>query len=514
MLRKVTTKYGVIEGVSSGDPRITVFRGVPYAKPPVGDLRWRAPQPPEPWEGVLKADRFPNIAVVPQPGVDWTDFYTRELNPTGYEHKTSEDCLYLNIWSPARSTYDKLPVFFYIHGGGFTAGYSYEVEFDGERVARNDVIFITVGYRLGPLGFFSHKDLDEECQGNQGLLDQLQALKWVKENIAAFGGDPSRVTICGQSAGGMSVSSLLNSPLAEGYFSGGIMMSGGGIRPPFGGVGPWLSLEDGQRYGQQLLDFIGVKSLKEARGVPAEVIVSTGLGRWPDGKIAPMRWRPTIDGVFFTEELRDSIIAGHGADVPIMIGCCKGENIPKQFVGELSSIEAFRKSAEEKYGDRAEEFLSMCDLSSEENFRNFVSGELGLCTGYTGAMAYARREAQLGRKAYTFVFDHDIPGDDAGSFHGSDMWFVFDSLGHSWRPFEGKHYDLARQVSSYWTNFVKNGDPNGKDRIGKELPEWRPFTEDEAFTICFKDKPVKLDESGKELKRFTQEYFLDQNTEE
>ena len=119
----------------------------------------------------------------------------------------------------------------------------------------------------------------------------------------------------------------------------------------------------------------------------------------------------------------------------------------------------------------------------------------------------------LGRKAYTFVFDHDIPGDDAGSFHGSDMWFVFDSLGHSWRPFEGKHYDLARQVSSYWANFVKNGDPNGKDRIGKELPEWKPFTEEEEFTICFKDKPVKLDESGKEIKRFTQEYFLEQNTE-
>ena len=177
MLRKAVTQYGTIEGVPCGDPRITVFKGVPYAKPPVGELRWRAPQPPGPWQGVLRADRFPNIAVHTQPGEDFTDFYTKELNPTAYEYTMSEDCLYLNIWSPARSTADKLPVFFYIHGGGFTAGYSYEVEFDGERVARNDVIFITVGYRLGALGFFSHPELDEPSQGNQGLLDQLMALK-------------------------------------------------------------------------------------------------------------------------------------------------------------------------------------------------------------------------------------------------------------------------------------------------------------------------------------------------
>ena len=508
MLRKVTTKYGMIEGTASGDPRVTVFWGVPYAKPPVGDLRWRAPQPAEPWEGVLNADRKPKIAMQPQPGEDWTDFYTKELNPTAYEYTVSEDCLYLNIWSPAKSEADNLPVFFYIHGGGFTAGYPFEVEFDGERVARNDVIFITVGYRLGAFGFFSHPELRGECLGNQGLLDQLAALKWVQENIRAFGGDPSRVTICGQSAGGMSVSSILNSPLAKGLVSGGIMMSGGGLRPPKGGVGPWLSLEEAENYGKELLECIGVRNLSEAMEIPAPVILRTALGRWKDGKNGPLRWRPCIDGYFFKTELRDSILAGENLDVPIMIGCTRGENRPRPGFGMPKDIEDFKAGIADEYGDKSDALLSLCDLRSEDAFRAFYNDEIGFSMGYTGAMAYARKNAQLGRKSWTFVFDHDIPGDDAGSFHGSDMWFVFDSVGHSWRPFTGKNYDLARQVSSYWCNFVKNGDPNGCDRIGNALPEWKAFDENDEFTICFKDQPEKFDEGNDALKRLIQRHFL------
>lgn len=510
MLRIVETKYGRIQGIASGDPRITVFKGVPYAKPPIGPLRFMAPEEPEAWEGVLKADHFPNIAMQPQPGEDWTDFYTKELNPTGYEHVVSEDCLYLNIWSPAKSTKDRLPVFFYIHGGGFVAGYPYEVEFDGERVARNDVIFITVGYRLNAFGFFSHPALRDKCRGNQGLLDQLQALKFVKENIEAFGGDPERVTICGQSAGGMSVSSLLNSPLAEGYFSGAVMMSGGGLRSPEGGVGPWLSLEDAEHYGEALFEQIGVKTLEEAQQVPAGVILRTALGNWKDGKNGPLRWRPVIDGCFFKEELRDAILSGRNSSVPILIGCTRDENRPRGFFGELAGIESFKAAAKARYGEKAEEFLALCTLDSEEAFRSFAQNEIGLSFGYTGAMAYARRNAQLGRKAWTFVFDHDIPGDDAGSFHGSDMWFIFDSLGHSWRPFSGKHYDLARQVSSYWANFVKTGDPNGTDRNGNPLPEWKPFDDAEEFTICFKDAPERFEEGNAALQRMTQKYYLDE----
>ena len=508
MLRTVATKYGVIEGIPCGDPRVTVFWGVPFAKPPVGELRWLAPEPLEPWEGVYHADRKPPIAMQLQPGEEWTDFYTKELNPTAYEYEVSEDCLYMNIWSPAKSEKDNLPVFFYIHGGGFTAGYPFEVEFDGERVARNDVIFITVGYRLNAFGFFSHPELREKCLGNQGLLDQLAALKWVKENISAFGGDPSRITICGQSAGGMSVSSILNSPLSEGLVSGGIMMSGGGLRPEKGGVGPWLSLDDAEKYGQELLKCIGVESLDQARDIPASIILKTALGRWPDGKNGPLRWRPAIDGYFFKEELRDAILSGRNLGVPIMIGCCRDENRPRGFFGGSETIESFKKRIHEEYGEKADEFLSLCDLSSEESFKDFRNNELGLAMGYTGAMAYARKNAELGRKAWTFVFDHDIPGDDAGSFHGSDMWFVFDSVGHSWRPFTGKHYDLARQVSSYWCNFVKTGNPNGSDRNGEVLPEWKAFDAEEEFTICFKDAPEKFDEGNYQIKRLAQKHYL------
>lgn len=513
MLRIVKTNYGIIEGVPCGNPRITVFKGIPYASPPVGDLRFKAPQSPKKWDGILKADTFPPISLQNQPGENFSDFYTKELNPTAYEYTMSEDCLYINIWSPAKSIADRLPVLFYIHGGGFTSGYSYEVEFDGESVARNGIIFITVGYRLGALGFFAHKELEKESpgmsQGNFGLLDQIAAIKWVKENISEFGGDPDRITIAGQSAGGMSVGCHLNSPMAVDLFSGAIMMSSGGIRPPAGGVGPWRTLEQAQSDGAQLLSYLGVKTVEEARRLPANIIAKTGLGNWP-GRSSPMIWRPTVDGVFLTEDSRDAVLNGHVHNVPIMIGCCKGESLPNPaFSPELSSLDAFVKASHARYGAKAVEFFSLCDISSEENFKKFAQQEISLGAFFTGAVCYARQLAELGRPVYSYLFDHDIPGDEAGSFHGSDMWFIFDSLTHCWRPFEGKHYDLARQVSAYWANFVKTGNPNGMDRNGADLPEWHAYTRDEPFIICFKEKPLKWQESNSKLNEFVQKSFLE-----
>jgi len=506
MLRSVMTKYGALQGVPSGDPRITVFKGVPYAKPPVGELRFRAPQPPEPWEGVRKADTFGPMSIHRQPGLDWSEFYTKELNPTAYEWEMSEDCLYLNIWSPAKSADEKLPVFFYIHGGGFTAGYPYEVEFDGERVARNGVIYVTMAYRLGALGFFAHPDLDEESQGNFGLLDQRMALQWVRENIAAFGGDPDNITIGGQSAGGMAVNAHLLSPMTEGMFQGAILMSSGGLNPPNGARPGWRTLEEAQEDGVQLLKYLRVSSVEEARHLPAEVIALTGLGNWPNKQ--RMFWRPTIDGVYLKEDSRDAILAGRVHDVPVLIGGTKGENVGKNDP-DYATREKFAAAMREDFGDAAEKVLEICKFDSDEACSAFACDEVALSPFYSSAMAYARRLSKLGRNAYAYLFDHDIPGDDQpGSYHGSDMWFIFDSLGHSWRPFEGKHYDLARQVSSYFANFVKTGDPNGLDRNGNELPQWQNFTEDDPFVICFKDAPERFESCDSPLHVFVQKHYL------
>ena len=227
---QVTVEEGKIRGIHGWDPRVAVFRGIPYAAPPVGELRWRAPEPPEKWGGVRVADTYGSIACQSVPGSRPEEFWTREIHPTGQEFEMSEDCLYLNIYTTARTGKEKLPVLIYIHGGGFKGGYPYEVEFDWEHMAKKGIVAVSIAYRLGVLGFLAHPWLSEEspdeAKGNYGTLDQLAALKWVKRNIAAFGGDPDKITIAGQSAGAMSVQNLMTSPLAEGLIGGAIIESG------------------------------------------------------------------------------------------------------------------------------------------------------------------------------------------------------------------------------------------------------------------------------------------------
>lgn len=226
---QVTVESGKLQGVHGWDPRVAVFRGIPYAAPPVGELRWRAPLPAIPWEGVRKADQYGPIACQPVPGSNPEEFWTREIHPTGMEFEMSEDCLYLNVYTTARTGEEKLPVLIYIHGGGFKGGYPYEVEFDWEHMAKKGIVVVSIAYRLGVLGFLAHPWLSaeapEDAKGNYGTLDQLAALKWVKRNIAVFGGDPDQITIAGQSAGAMSVQNLMTSPMAEGLIDGAIIES-------------------------------------------------------------------------------------------------------------------------------------------------------------------------------------------------------------------------------------------------------------------------------------------------
>jgi para-nitrobenzyl esterase len=514
MLRKVTTKYGVLQGFSGGDPRITVFKGVPFAAPPVGENRFRAPQPPACWQGVREAREFAPASLQMRPGLDWTEFYTKELNPVGYEYKVSEDCLYLNIWSPAKNENERLPVFFYIHGGGYVGGYSYEMEFDGERVARKGCIMVTAGYRLSALGFFAHEELTREdptaSQGNYGFLDQMAAIDWVRDNIAAFGGDPERITIAGQSAGAGSVSAQIVSPLTEGKFQGAIMMSGGGLNGKNGFFKPWRSLKQAQQDGADLLKALNVKTVAEARRLPGEVIAMTGLHIHPQGRSGPFLWGPTLDGVYLKEDSFDAMMAGRYHRIRYMFGYCHDEG--KMFNLHMSSlpmtVEDFQKDAIEKYGADAQRLLEIAGVKNEEDIRRlYVSDDYSMFALAHGC--FAKLLSRQGNPGYLYLFDHDIPGGDgAGSYHGSDLWFVFDSLGRCWRPFTGKHYDLARQASTYFVNFVKTGDPNGPDSDGTPLPQWDAYLEERPVRMCFKETSEMQTVEESELLNLRQKHYM------
>ena len=491
MLRKVKVKNGLLQGMTGKDPRITVFRGVPYAKPPVGELRWKAPQPAEDWEGVRKCYEYADMAMMRvHPGMD-DDFYTKELHPVAAEYKMSEDCLYLNIFTPAKTTEDNIPVFVYIHGGGLQDGYSYEVEFDPERVARRGVIVVMVAYRLGLFGFLAHPEItartpEGEVISNFGMQDQSMAIHWVYDNIRAFGGDPDNIVICGQSAGARSVQAQICTPLNDGLIKGAIIQSA--VSMMFGDEDQSMaaipSLQEAEKYGADFLQTIGIDSLEEAEKTDAHELM-----RRLDKASEKTRYVFGLctDGRFVRESAPSAYYNNRVADIPLIVGVCQGETQSPFIKGSLNYQEFLQKA--KKYGDREAEFLRLAEGTNDEEadalmagdaFNNFLAGTRGFC----------ELRSSMGQKVYYYIFDHDIPGDDAGSFHGSDLWFMFDSLGNSWRPFEGKHYDLARQVTSYWTNFVKYKDPNGTDYNGNPLPLWEPYSRDKKAVMKFLDAPV------------------------
>lgn len=437
----VRTKYGQIKGMEMSD--YIEYRGVPYAMPPIGDLRWKAPQRLQPWTGVLDAVNYGNICM--QENMESAPYSKDFNNGEAYVRKMSEDCLYLNIWTPKEHHSDSAyPVAMWLHGGAFMGGYATESEFDGSVYAKKGVIVVSVEYRCNIFGFLAHPWLSEENEqhisGNYGILDQIAALDWIKENIAAFGGNPENITVFGQSAGAMSVQTLVSSPLCKNKIQRAIMQSGGSY-----GVGLHrdIPLEEQEKYGKMYTDMMQISNLEELRKLPADTIENS-IGQW-FGQVMPLTkglfLTPTLDGYVLDGGYYELIKNGKIADIPYMLGAVKDD------------IDVMGKE----------------DNIHEETML------------LRGSKYFSYQLEALGRfPAYVYYFTHELPGDDWGAYHSAELFYMFGTLDTCWRPWTERDYRLSEKMIQYWANFMKTGNPNSDD-----LPQWQACSKNTENMMIF-----------------------------
>lgn len=468
----------MVRGLPSTDMRITVYKGIPFAAPPVGENRWRAPQRCEDWEGVREAFEYGPIPIQDTPGLG-TDVYCKEWH-VDPDIPMSEDCLYLNIWTPAKTGEEKLPVLVWIHGGAFQWGYAQEMEFDGERLAKRGIVVVTIAYRLGVFGYMGHPEITAEAPdapANFGCLDQQAAIQWVSRNIAAFGGDPDRISIGGQSAGGASVMTQITCEQNFGLIKSAAIISGM-IRNPyiedkFFIPGP---LSNTEANGAEFVRFLGVDSIEEARKLDPLFIRE----RYAEYAQDHMRFGICVDGTFCVGEPYKLLANNQCANIPLFAG-----NTSEEFQAgmEAQSEAELEQVAEKLFGENAKEILAFAESKQKTEVGY---GQISALEPAVKAAFEARAQKGSDQNCYYYRFDADIPGDDnMGNFHSVDLWFYFETLAKSFRPFVGHHYDLARVMCNYWTNFIKTGDPNGVDADGTKMPEWIPYSADQKNEMIF-----------------------------
>ncbi len=468
----VKVEGGSISGTKNAAGDVSIFKGIPFAAPPIGELRWKAPAPVKPWSGVKACTKFSASPMQGKP----TPFgvYTSEfLIP---EEPISEDCLYLNVWTAATAPSQRRPVLVWIYGGGFSSGGSACAIYDGEALSKKGVVFVSVNYRVGALGFFSHPELSREnpnnASGNYGLLDQIAALKWVQKNIAAFGGDPSNVTIAGQSAGSMSVNCLVASPLAKGLFSkaiaesGSTMLSRGFVRT--------ADLRVKEADGKKIADDAGYETLKELRALSAAEVQREIKGRFS----------PVIDGYVLPESIPAIFSANKQNPVTLLTGWNEDERF-----SQLVSMSEYKRQLESKYAADAGRILKYYPANTEseatESQKALGRDETFGISNY----AWAKIQSGSGSKVYLYNFLRKPPAEGEfvqyGSFHTAEVPYAFNTLNYFKRPLQPADYALAALMSSYWTNFAKTGDPNGKG-----LPEWPAFDDQNAMVMMFDETSI------------------------
>jgi para-nitrobenzyl esterase len=467
-IHRVTVTGGEVEGVVDGD--ISIFKGIPFAAPPVGELRWKAPAPVKPWKGVAKADAFANACMQPP-------------NSQGNTAPVSEDCLYLNVWTPAKASNERIPVIVWIHGGGFVGGSTSIGLYSGAGYAKKGVVLVSLAYRLGPYGFMAAPELSHESghgSGAYGIQDLVAGLRWVQQNIAAFGGDPNNVTIFGHSAGSAAVAFLAASPLAKGMFERVIAMSGASFTPlqsaeqgAFGMSIPTLALAEGT--GSRFLSKLGVRSIADARKLSAEAIqAATGDG---------FTFRPVADGYVLSNDLYSLYEQGKFNDTPVLLGHTSDETLAFGGRGAPVSPADFEKQINGQFGAHAPAVLAAYPHATDadaaraaRHVRNDTSFAWNMWT-------WAREQSKQGKgKVYSYYYNNHGPQAE-GAGHGSDVSFHFQTIGARRAP-SPEEQALADTISSYDVNFAKTGDPNGNG-----LPPWPAFTEKNEQVMVFDAAP-------------------------
>ena len=461
----VKTEQGKVLGKTLNDGKVKAFLGLPYAAPPVGDLRWKAPQPPVKWKGERDATKFGAHCAQ---GRVFDDMIFQD-------GAGSEDCLFLNVYTPADATKNsKLPVMFWIHGGGYSGGASSEPRHNGDFLPLKGVVLVTINYRLGVLGFLATSELAKEqggTAGNYGLLDMIAALRWVKANIKQFGGDPEDVTIFGESAGSAAVSTLMASPAARGLFEKGIGESGGALGE---GILGQEALADRVKKDDEWVASLGVKSLAELRALPADKVLDSTKSRGMVG------FGPDVDGIVLTENVAASYAAGRQAHVPLLAGWNRDE---ASFMAmRPMTVEQWKGMAGGMFKERAAEFLTFYPGDTDtqalrstidyfsDSFIAFGTWKWIEAHRKTGDAPIYRYHLELAAPPSKYH-----PGSFA--FHSDDIEYVFGTLdtrpGAVWRPEDRK---LSEQMMSYWTNFARTGDPNGPG-----VPQWPKYDKDDSL---------------------------------
>lgn len=453
---RVKVEGGVVSGTISASGEIHSFKGIPFAAPPVGPLRWKAPQPVVGWQGVKVCDRFGPSPMQnkPAPFLMWSEEFLIPAAPI------SEDCLYLNVWTGAKSPKDKRAVLVWIYGGGFGSGGAGAPIYDGEAMARKGIIFVSINYRVGIFGFFAHPELTKEspnhASGNYGLMDQIAGLKWVQNNIAAFGGDPNNVTIAGQSAGSMSVNCLVASPLAKGLFQKAIAESGAEF------IRQSPSLSSAEAEGQRLMHSMNLASIADLRAVPAATL------QQQQGNLRG----PIVDGYVLPDAVLNIFAAGKENKISLLTGWNEDEGL---LSGPIKNAVDFADDMHTRYGANAGNLLryypaqtdSQARVSQLDLSRDMMFG----VENYT----FANVEAGRGAKVYVYRFKRKPPAMGEylkyGAFHTAEVPYAYNNLQFVNRPWESVDRTLADLMSSYWANFVRSGNPNGKG-----LPVWDAYS--------------------------------------
>ena len=436
--KAVKVESGLLEGRAGLHPEVTVYKGVPYAAPPVGELRWKAPQAPVAWTGTRDAGAFgASCMQIPYPE---GSLFRSELGPI------SEDCLTLNVWTTGGP---KLPVMVWIHGGALTRGSGATTWYDGEALARKGVVVVTINYRLGAFGFLAHSELTAESgdhtSGNYGLLDQVEALRWVKRNITAFGGDAGNVTIFGESAGSWSTNCLMASPLTRGLVHRVIGESGAFF-------GAMKKVSEAGKFGA------GLGDVKGLRAKSAEEILKLSYDQRAAG--------PVVDGYFLPTDIYTIFKQGKQADVPLLAGYNADEGTA--FANWNGDVDAFVKQARSRFGENADEFLRAYPVDTPEHAKESFYATFRDTTFGWNMRTWVRMAGR--QPAYLYYFSRVPPGPQAeryGSYHASEIPYVFSTLGLLKRPSEGVDGQLSEAMSTYWVNFAKHGDPNGPG-----VPKW------------------------------------------